>query len=118
MKILPFILHFLLVIISPNFLSFQISNLVNHEFKLRYIKSHFVYFRVLKQQNTARNTVVHYNQGGVITAPPGQAGVITAPPGQGGVITLPPGQGAMLMSSPQQGAVISPPPEQSAAAKQ
>ena len=40
---------------------------------------HVIYFRVCKQQNSVQNTVVHYNQGAVITTPP-QQGLVLAPP--------------------------------------
>ena len=45
-----------------------------------------IYFRVCKQQNTVQNTVVHYNQGAVITTPSQQGAVLAAPPQQGLVI--------------------------------
>ena len=70
----------------------------NFTLKMILIYSHVIYFRVCKQQNTVQNTVVHYNQGAVIT-----------PPSQ---------QGAVLAASPQQGLVISPPPEQTTGEKQ
>ena len=53
---------------------------------------HVIYFRVYKQQNTVQNTVVHYNQGAVITTPSQQGAVLAAPPQQGLVIAPPPVQ--------------------------